>query len=226
MYSSAAEQLPRFDQVLALGRKLVEELDLESTDTLGRWMAHYVAELMDRAESSALEELAAAKKRCSDVILDLWSHRAELPDGKRPFEELEPIMRAIESLDPENEAPRYVPFQIDAADEAEEDSRTRALIEVIRNIDTSARILIGQMLVDAASCALEQSKDWVILAQTSGFEMEREDVLVRLVSGEYDVDTDPNPRKRKRNFRQGRIDRLEAFIDMAKLAVEDLKKMK
>ena len=159
MYSTAEEQLPRFDQVLTLGRKLVDELDLESsTDTLGRWMAHYVAELMDHAESAPSEELAASKKRCSDAILELWSHRAELPNGKRPFEELEPIMRAIESLDPENEALRYLPFEMDAADEAEEDSQTQALMRVARNIDSSARILIGQTLVDAACRALDQSR--------------------------------------------------------------------
>ena len=133
-------------------------------------------------------------------------------------------MRAIESLDPENEALRYFPFEISAADEAEEDSRTKTLIEVARNIDFSARILIRQTLVDAAACALEQSSEWVMLAQKAGFDMEREDVFVRLVSSETDVDTDSDPRKRKRDVRQKRIDRLEAFIDMAKLAVEDLKR--
>ena len=101
MFSRGTEESSRFDQVLSLGVKLVDELDLESSvDTLGRWMAHYVAELMDRADNAAPEERAALRKSCSDAILELWSHRAELPDGKRPFEDLEPIMRAIESLDP------------------------------------------------------------------------------------------------------------------------------
>ena len=35
----------RSDSVLALGKKLVDELGLDqSVDTLGRWMAHYIAE--------------------------------------------------------------------------------------------------------------------------------------------------------------------------------------
>lgn len=34
-------------------------------------------------------------------------HRAAFPNGKRPFEDLEPVMRAIESLDPEDDTPRY-----------------------------------------------------------------------------------------------------------------------
>ena len=208
-----------------MGRKLVDELDLESsTDTLGRWMAHYVAELMDHAESAPSEELAASKKRCSDAILELWSHRAELPNGKRPFEELEPIMRAIESLDPENEALRYLPFEMDAADEAEEDSQTQALMRVARNIDSSARILIGQTLVDAACRALDQSREWVTLAHEARAEMGREGVVIRIASGETDVGTHPDPSERKRDLLKERIDRLEVFIDMAKLVAEDLKK--
>ena len=39
----------RSDSVLALGKKLVDELGLDqSVDTLGRWMAHYIAEKMGR----------------------------------------------------------------------------------------------------------------------------------------------------------------------------------
>ena len=223
MCSRAAEESPRFDQVLALGRKLVDELDLESsTDTLGRWMAHYVAELMDHAESAPILEHAGSKKRCFDAILELWSHRAELPNGKRPFEALEPIMRAIESLDPENEAFRYFPFEISSTDETEEDSRTQTLIEVARNIDYSARILIRQTLVDAAVSAAKQSRKWITLAQKAGVEIGGADVVIRLTSSETDVDTNSDPNEHERDLLKERIDRLEAFIEMAKLAVEEL----
>ncbi len=219
----AAEESPRFDQVLALGRKLVDELDLESsTDTLGRWMAHYIADLMDHVDSAPIEERAASKKRCFEAILELWSHRAELPNGKRPFEDLEPIMRAIESLDPENDAFRYFPFEISAADEAEEDSRTQTLIQVARNIDYTARILIVQTLVDAAISAENQSKKWITLAQKAGFEIGAEDIVIRLTSTETDVDTNSDPNAHERDRVKKRIDRLEAFIEMAKLVVEEL----
>lgn len=38
------EPLKRSESVIALGKRLVEELGMEpGVDTLGRWMAHYVA---------------------------------------------------------------------------------------------------------------------------------------------------------------------------------------
>src|SRR4051812_2064411 len=64
--------------VLALGRKLVEELELgPGVDTLGRWMAHHVAELMLNAEHSAdLDDRRANEDRAVDTILRIWDHRA------------------------------------------------------------------------------------------------------------------------------------------------------
>ena len=96
------------DAVIGLGKKLVEELELGApVDTLGRWMAHYVAELITNVEAARPEERNELSSRCAAAILDLWQHRSVLPDGKRPFEEIEPILRAIQSLDPEDHTPRY-----------------------------------------------------------------------------------------------------------------------
>lgn len=224
MYSRVAEESPRFDQVLALGRKLVDELDLESsTDTLSRWMAHYIAELMDHAKGPLSEELAVAKKRCFDAILELWSHRAELPNGKRPFEDLEPIMRAIESLDPESEALRYFPFEMSTVDEAEENSQTQSLLEVARSIDSVARILIRRQLVDAAVSATEQSREWVALAEKAGADIDDMKVVFRLASGDTGDDTSSDPSKREQDLLKERIDLLEAFINLVSPVVEDLK---
>ena len=106
--STKMENSERFDpdKVLALGRKLVEELGLEeSNDTLGRWMAHCLADLITKAENASGGDKDAGRKECFDAILALWRHRSELPSGKRPFAELEPVIRAVESLDPEDDTP-------------------------------------------------------------------------------------------------------------------------
>jgi hypothetical protein len=96
------------DAVIALGKRLVEELELgDSVDTLGRWMAHYIAELIVKVEAARSEERDKLSSCCAAAILDLWRHRSVLPNGKRPFEEIEPILRAIQSLDPEDDIPRY-----------------------------------------------------------------------------------------------------------------------
>ncbi|MCL1474887.1 hypothetical protein [Argonema antarcticum] len=56
----------------------MKELDLEdSVDTLGRWMAHRIAELMEQAEQAPTEaEREAAKRECTDIIIRLWEHMA------------------------------------------------------------------------------------------------------------------------------------------------------
>ena len=208
-----------------MGRALVEELDLESSvDTLGRWMAHYVAELMDHAENTAPEELAVSKNRCFEAILELWSHRAELPDGKRPFEDLEPIMRAVESLDPESETPRYFPSIRAAIDEPEADPQIQSLLEVVHSIDLTARILIGKMLADAALAATERPREWVTLAENAGVDSGVADVVVRFLSGEADMDPSPDSNTHRRELLKERVERLEAFNELTKLVVEDLKK--
>lgn len=58
----------------ALGEKLVAELKLvESTNTLARWMAHYVAELMVCTKHAPLSKRDEAQQSCARAILDLWA---------------------------------------------------------------------------------------------------------------------------------------------------------
>ena len=67
--------------VVTLGKRIVQELDLEdSVDTLGRWMAHRIAELMERAEQAQTDEdREAARRDCTNVIIRLWEHRGKFP---------------------------------------------------------------------------------------------------------------------------------------------------
>jgi hypothetical protein len=219
------EALPRFEQILALGRKLVDELDMEtSVDTLGRWMAHYVAELMDAAENAPSQERVVAQKRCSDAILELWSHRAELPDGKRPFENLEPIIRAVESLDPDDKIPRYFRIVRGGIVEEDEESKTKSLLEFVSNLDSTARTLIGYTLVEAARSAADKSKEWVTLAEDAGAELRgAHSIVLRFVSGETDSEKKPDPNKLEREMLQDHINRLETFTKVAVRSCENLK---
>lgn len=64
------------------GRQLVAELNLQHRDTTQKWMAHYIAELMHRAEDAdSAEGRLQAADRCADIIMRLWEHRAE--DARR-----------------------------------------------------------------------------------------------------------------------------------------------
>lgn len=49
-------------------------------DTLARWMAHYLAEKMEKAESAPEgEERERARRECIELILKLWERRHSWP---------------------------------------------------------------------------------------------------------------------------------------------------
>jgi hypothetical protein len=64
-----------------LGQRIVEELGLaEGVDTLGRWMSHYLAEQIERANAAPDgAEGDAARRECVDLILRLWERRHHWP---------------------------------------------------------------------------------------------------------------------------------------------------
>ncbi len=69
-----------------MGDRIVHELALdETTDTLGRWMAHRVAGLIDRAnKASTAKARSKAAAEAADLVLRLWAHRSNWPKGWPP----------------------------------------------------------------------------------------------------------------------------------------------
>lgn len=65
---------------------MVRELGLEdATDTLGRWLAHRLAELLDRSRSEkSQEKREEAQKSVEGMIVRLWAHRSHWPQGWPP----------------------------------------------------------------------------------------------------------------------------------------------
>ncbi|MEU5385873.1 hypothetical protein [Kitasatospora cineracea] len=75
--------------LMKLGGKILDELDAAATgDTLTRWLAHHIADLItaaDRAQQAGTaEEAAYAAEQCRRAILDLWAHRTAWPNGWPP----------------------------------------------------------------------------------------------------------------------------------------------
>lgn len=211
--------------VLDLGRTLVSELGLDpGVDTLSRWMAHYIAELIEEAETAKVEERPAKFAKCADAILKLWEHRHQLPNGKRPFEDLEPILRALASLDPTDETPRYFRSPRRAADETEQNAETRKWLELADGLDYSAKILIRYCLTQAAQTALDRSKDWVVLAETAGLEDDSELQVIRVITDESDLTKASEPDDRARKLLEDRINRLNGFKEIADSLASDLQR--
>lgn len=89
-------------KVLRLGTLIVRELDLErSNDTLGRWMAHHLAELIAEAEGDDGDDRTETRGRIFDLILRIWSHRRSLPQNADPLSKLEDLVSVLWRLRPE-----------------------------------------------------------------------------------------------------------------------------
>lgn len=71
----------QWSTTIALGQKILEELNLDrSVDTMGRWLAHYLAEKMELADSATEGEArTSAQRGCEDLIFRLWERRHAWP---------------------------------------------------------------------------------------------------------------------------------------------------
>ena len=164
----------QYKDILPLGKKIVDELGLdESSDTLGRWMAHYIAELIQSAEAALEDDRPEKLARCAEAILGIWEHRSMLPNDKRPFEDFEPILRVLESLDIHNNIPRYFRLRGTTFENDKQQSEIEQWLDTMRKIDSSAKSLISYCLAHAAENAKNKSKEWMHLAEVfSGEEID------------------------------------------------------
>lgn len=221
--SGATASSEHSDAILALGRKLVDELELESSaDTLGRWMAHYLSELIIRGESEGENGNEVARKECFDVILALWGHRSEFPNGRRPLESLEPIVRAIASLDPEDETPRYFRQARPKVRLSEEETEALRWLDCADGLDYSAKLLIGCCLAEAANSAVDKAKEWVKHAKAAGFDDPPSEIVISFVAPNDDPNKASDQNARLREKLEGRLERLTAFVNIADALANDL----
>jgi hypothetical protein len=98
------EPSPSVKETLELGQALVERLNLsEGNDTLGKWMAHHLAELMVQAKRT--KDAASRKSMEAEIcglVLKLWIHRGEFQNHINPLAPLTPILKVIQTLDADN----------------------------------------------------------------------------------------------------------------------------
>jgi hypothetical protein len=102
------------EEIIKLGKKLVKELDLEySTNTLARWMSHYLAELIQNIDKSeSKEEKKLLQQECCDIILKIWSQKDNLPII-RPLDNLKPVIELLHVLKEEKQVsilPRWLEY--------------------------------------------------------------------------------------------------------------------
>ena len=203
-------------QVLALGKKLVEELGLDpSVDTLGRWMAHYIAQLIAESESATVEDKQEKSEKCATAIVSLWEHRSVMPSGKRPFEDIEPILRALASLDPLNDAPRYFRDASESASGTKQPEEVINWLEVAKGLDNCAKILIVYCLTMAAQNAVTKSKEWASLASAAGMKEDVDTSTLSYLDEEFSLYREFDLSERQREIIEDRIKKLETFVEFS-----------
>ena len=217
------EQSARSEAVVALGKKLVAELGLsDSVDTLGRWMAHHLADLMQEAEAATGDDRPAKQAQLRDAILTLWSRRFELPGGRRPFGEFEPILRALSSLDPESQSSRYFSPSRGPESKSEESEETWKWIDLASALDRISKVLIDYCLTSAADAALDKSKEWVELAKEAGIDDSFEFRVIRFIKDQSDLMKEQDPNAYQRRVLADRKKKLEAFLAVGSMLANDI----
>ncbi len=95
--------------VLELGKYLVRELVFEEgVNTLGRWMSHHLAELINEAENApTAQKRLRAQKKAIDTILRIWDHRASLPGKAYPLKTYKDTLKILDLLKPDRNPFNY-----------------------------------------------------------------------------------------------------------------------
>lgn len=215
----------RCEAVLELGKKLTQELDLDkSVDTLGRWMAHYIAELMQEAEQAVEEERIEKRRVCAEAILSLWKHRAGLAEHSTPLSEFRPLLEFLRDLNPKSTRPCYSDPSEKITEEYQLDEPQTQSLQLIKSIDTTAKILIRHALMCASTSAAIGSEEWLSLIEKAGLEDDPEILLAKLMYGEADTHFGALSHKGKFHELEERINQLENFGTMAQFFATEWRK--
>ena len=213
-------------RIINLGKSLVDKLGLEQgVDIPARWMAHYIAEQMTIAENVTGDEKVKAEQLCFDTILKLWQHRSSFPDGRRPFENFEPIFRALERLDPENKKTYYYDnsrtVKSKTTNKAQEN--VQQWLDVAEGIDQVVRIWLDYVFKQAALDASDENTiDWI--KNSSGLQERAEaSIIIRLHSEDL-LDSNEKIQQERIELIKGRIKKLEAFSGLNQSILSILKK--
>lgn len=89
--------------MLVLGHHLATELGFsDSCDTLGKWMSHHLAELMQKAEhEESPEKKEKYQQQAVELILKLWGHRRNMSSNAYPLARFRKIIESLSILSPE-----------------------------------------------------------------------------------------------------------------------------
>lgn len=204
--------------VLELGRYLVRELGFEDgADTLGRWMAHHLAELIAQAENGATAaERLIARQAATETILRIWEHRVSLPGKAYPLRPYEDVLRALDRLHPGNN-----PFLLFAG--SGETTRDQLSMRLFDNL---ARLIITLLLMKLPDGGIDANVNPIAMSSLDEIEQH---MLTSLQQWVEMLELTSENRRRTRNDKaeQDRQERLdETAIQLIDNAMDTLSKLR
>ncbi len=90
-------------EILELGNTIVNEVGLDDdTDTLGRWMCHHIAALIEESKSARTAELRrTAQREAVSTILSIWEKRTSLPANAYPLARYKYLLQCLAATSPD-----------------------------------------------------------------------------------------------------------------------------
>lgn len=198
-----------FTDLCSFGRKLIDALQLEPTDTLGRWMAHFLAERLVDAERATGPEKECLEREVFDLVLQLWKHRGGWPGRRRPFQETDDLADRLRTFIDRTRPWYFGPDTVDS------NHSPGDWIDKARALDRTARDLIGWCITHAVAETSQADAAWVddsVARQLDdGGNVRLAKVLFTDVSVLFDGDT---PQRRSQELKRMR-DRIDVLLEVA-----------
>ena len=216
------EKSEQFNKTIELGKKIVRELELDpGCDTLGRWMAHHLAQLIIKAEDGPEEDKRTAQQECRAAILELWEHILAAPTASKAFRDLEPVFATIKALNPDERPYFYQAHAQKVVDNSDLTETAKAWLNLSRGIDYSARLLIQVCIERVVNETSGEIKEWIKLASDAEA---GELPIVRVIHQLEDQNdnTKRSAEERRKKLRE-RLDRLNGLVQMSEALAKDIK---
>lgn len=154
------------EAVLELGKALASELD--DTDTLGRWMAHYISEQLAALEGLDGQNRHRAEADSVELILRLWEHRRVFPTRRPILSAVDSVERALVRLDSQRSPWEYFDVFAGSAEPTDDEVELNSILKVALALDESVGDLVRTLIAYAAAIASEQDQQWLARAKEVG----------------------------------------------------------
>ncbi|WP_420573637.1 hypothetical protein [Kordia sp.] len=217
------------EEIIKLGEKLISELHLDyTTDTLSRWMAHYLSELIVKIESCESEEAKVKlQEECCNLILKIWEKKDRLPIQK-PLEGAKEFLKILRLIKKEENntvsiIPRWIKYRSISGD-----SPWSNFVEKVKN--NSEKIFYHSMEANLHKELLLKDNEW--LENHEEFLSDEEKELIRHLNSMAKIDfssgvVDMNDYPKKNVSREERLnyifDEIEKLIEEEKTQFQKLK---